>query len=123
MDGYDELDKGCGLLIKNIIKRNILSQCRIVITSRPIVSEKLQLFSDIRVEMLGFTKESRIEYIEKELKDYPKKIKSLLAYLDDHSDINKVCYIPIMMTILVRSFKEYEELQIMKVNFMRGLLP
>ena len=111
MDGFDELDdKSSNLLIKNIIKRDVLSQCRIVITSRPIASEKLQKLADVRVEVLGFNEQSKQEYIEKELKDYPNKIKSLLAYLSNHNEINKVCYIPIMMTILVCTCKEYEEL-------------
>ena len=111
MDGYDEYsNKGNDLLIENIIKRRILPQCRIVITSRPIASEKIQRLADVRVEVLGFTDESKREYIEKELKDYPEKITSLISYLNDHSDINQLCYIPIMMTIMVCSFKQYEKL-------------
>ena len=111
MDGYDELsDKGNDILIKNIIKRRVLSQCRIVITSRSIASQNLQKLADVSVEVLGFTEQSKGEYIEKELKDYPEKIKSLLSYLKDHSNINNVCYIPIMMTIMVCTFKNFEEL-------------
>ena len=111
MDGYDEFnDKDNNSLIKNIIERDILPQCRIVITSRPIASENLQKFADVRVEVLGFTPQSRREYIEKELKEYPEKIESLLHYLSNHNDINRVCYIPIMMTIMVCTFKEIEEL-------------
>ena len=111
MDGYDEFnDKDKDLLIKNIIKRKILSQCRIVITSRPIASEKLQKLADVRVEVLGFNKQSKTKYIHEELKNYPMKIRSLLSYLDKHSNINQLCYIPIMMTIMVCSFKQYEEL-------------
>ena len=111
MDGYDEFnDRDNDLLIKNIIKRKILSQCRIVITSRPIASEKLQKLADVRVEVLGFNKQSKTKYIHKELKNYPMKIRSLFSYLDKHSSINQLCYIPIMMTIMVCSFKQYEEL-------------
>ena len=111
MDGYDEFqDKQNNLLVQNIIKRYVLSQCRIVITSRPIASENLHKFANVRVEILGFTEQSKIEYIKKELKDDPIKVKNLLSYLNNHSDINKVCYIPIMMTIMVCTFKEYEEL-------------
>ena len=111
MDGYDEFnDEDNDSLIKNIIERDILPQCRIVITSRPIASENLQKLADVRVEVLGFTPQSRREYIEKELKEYPEKVESLLHYLSNHSDINRVCYIPIMMTIMVCTFKEIEEL-------------
>ena len=111
MDGYDELgDKSELLLVNNIIKRNILCQCKIVITSRPIASEKLQKLADVRVEILGFTDQSKVEYIQKELKDFPTKIENLLSYLKHHSDINKMCYIPIIMTILVCSVKECDDL-------------
>ena len=111
MDGYDEFnDNNNGSLIKNIIERDILSQCRIVITSRPIASEKLQKLAHVRVEVLGFTPQSQREYIEKELKEYPERIEKLLHYLHSHSDISRVCYIPIMMTIMVCTFKEIEEL-------------
>ena len=112
MDGYDDFNdnKRNDSLIKNIIERDVLSQCRIVITSRPIASENLQKIADVRVEVLGFTKESRSEYIEKELREYPEKVKSLLRYLNDHSDISRVCTIPIMMTIFVCTFKEIDEL-------------
>ena len=111
MDGWDEFNnKGNDSLIKNIIQRDVLSQCKIVITSRPIASESIQKIADVRVEVLGFTKESRSKYIEKELRDYPEKVKSLLCYLNDHSDISRVCTIPIMMTIMVCTFKEIDEL-------------
>ena len=113
MDGYDELrNKGIDLLIERIIKRQILPQCRIVITSRPIASENLQRLAHVKVEVLGFNDKSKKEYIQKELKDYPEKAKCLISYLNNHSDINKICYIPIMMTIMVCTFKEYEELPI-----------
>ena len=109
MDGYDELSDKNNKLIKDIIERKILLGCKIVITSRAITSEKLQV-ADVRVEVLGFTEQSRIDYVKKKFKDDPKKITDLLAYLDRHSDIKQVCYVPIIMTILACTFKEYEEL-------------
>ena len=111
LDGYDEFShKSDDSLVLNIIKRKILPQCRIVITSRPIASEKLQKLADVRVEVLGFTEESRRQYIKKELKDYPTKVDSLLSYLKSNEDIDKACYIPIIMTVMVCIFKHYVEL-------------
>ena len=113
MDGYDELgDKGNNLLVTKILRRKILPQCRIVITSRPIASEKLQKLADVRVEVLGFTDDSKKEYIQKELKDDPKKAEHLLSYLDSHSDVNKACYVPIIMSIMVCIYNYYDELPI-----------
>ena len=111
LDGYDELnDKGNDLLIKDIIKREILPQCRIVVTSRPIASEWLYELATVKVELLGFNDKSKRDYIQKELKDEPEKANCLLSYLNDHSDINEACYMPIIMTIMVRTFMKYEEL-------------
>ena len=77
-------DKGDNSLVANIIKHKILPQCRVVITSRPIASEKLQKLADVRVEVLGFSDQSKSEYIKKELKDHSEKARLLLSYLDDH---------------------------------------
>ncbi|XP_065915638.1 NACHT, LRR and PYD domains-containing protein 3-like [Dysidea avara] len=68
LDGFDEFsntDKN--LLVNKIISRKFLAQSKLVITSRPISSEKLQKVSDITVEVLGFTEESRMSFIKKEL--------------------------------------------------------
>ena len=111
LDGYDEFSNDDGsLLVTKIIKREILLHCKLVITSRPMASEKLQKISDVRVEVLGFTKESQNCFIEKELKCHPDKIEKLLSFLDSHANIRSTCYIPIMLTILVCMFKEYDKL-------------
>ena len=108
LDGYDELkEKGNDLLIDNILQRKILKQCRIVVTSRPIASEKLQKFADVRVEVLGLTDGSKKDFIQKEL---PKDAEHLLSYLHKHRDINNACYMPLMMSTVVHIFKEDKEL-------------
>jgi len=111
LDGYDEFcDNKGNLLVTKIGKRECLLHCKVVITSRPIASEKLQAISDIKVEVLGFTKESKTTFIEQELKSYPCKIKALFSFLRNHDAINSACFIPIMLTILVFTFKAYDEL-------------
>ena len=59
---------------------------------------------------MGFTDDSKKEYIEQELKHYPEKMERLVSYLDNHQTINSICYIPMIMSILVCTFKEIEEL-------------
>ncbi|XP_065903918.1 NACHT, LRR and PYD domains-containing protein 4A-like [Dysidea avara] len=111
LDGYDEFcDNKGNLLVTKIGKRECLLHCKVVITSRPIASEKLQAISDVKVEVLGFTTESKLTFIKQELKSYPGKIEALLSFLNRHDAINSACYIPIMLTILVRTFKAYDEL-------------
>ena len=109
MDGYDELDEEI-MFINNIIERKVLSQCKVVITSRAIRSGKLQKHADVRVEILGFTGESKMSYIQEEFKNQPNKITNLLSYLRNHEDIDQLCNVPIIMSILVCTYKQYAEL-------------
>ena len=110
LDGYDELHESKQSLINKILNRNVLPQCRIVVTSRLTASDRLHRIADVRVEILGFTDESKIQYINQELKGYPDKIQKMQIYLNDHGSIKSICYIPIMMTILVYLFKMKGEL-------------
>ena len=112
-DGYDELSNiSDESIITKILNRKILSECKIIITSRHTASHKL-LNQDrkdayVRVEILGFTKESREQYIQQELNDSSKASK-LQSYLNNHPSIETMCCIPMMMTILVYVFKEKEK--------------
>ena len=110
LDGYDEyFDMSGKLFITRILNRKVFTQSKLVITSRPIATDKLQHIADIRVEVMGFTDSSKQEYIIEELKYSPNKMKKLLLYLDENKTINSICYIPMIMTILVCTFKEIEE--------------
>ena len=111
MDGYDEFSDTSGnSLITHIIKRKVLSHCKLIITSRPFASEILQSRSDITVEIRGFNELSKKGYINNELKGEPDKIRRLQLCLQSYSDINSVCYIPIIMSVLVFIIKRSDEL-------------
>ena len=111
LDGYDEyFDVPGELFITHILNRKVFTQSKLVVTSRPIATDRLQHIADIRVEVMGFTDSSKQEYIVEELKYSPNKMEKLLLYLNENKDINSICYIPMIMTILVCTFKEIEEL-------------
>ena len=105
-DGYDEFDSSKDSLIANILDRKVLPQCRIVVTSRLTASDRLHRIADVRVEVLGFSDESKIQYIKQELKEHPYEVNKLQSYLNTHPSIQSICYMPMMMTILVYVFKE-----------------
>ena len=109
LDGYDEYcDTSDYLFISKIINREAFPQSKLIVTSRPTATDRLR--GDIRVEVMGFTDDSKKEYIEQELKNYPDKIEKLCSYFDNDTRINSICYIPVIMTILVCTFKVTEEL-------------
>ena len=111
-DGYDEIGESirqCSF-IADIIFRRVLSECTLVITSRPSAASQLHSNISCRVEILGFTNTERQQFIQESLKDSPEKAATLQSYLDDNTDINTLCYIPLVMTILLCLFKASIEL-------------
>ena len=114
LDGYDELpntlinDKE--FFFKKVINTEIdhLLDCMLIITSRHTESARLDNVVDCKVEILGFTKKKRKEYIEKALNGKSDKAKHLLEYLDKNPVINAHCYVPLNMTILLYLYKELE---------------
>ena len=109
-DGYDEMseeDRNNSLVAK-LISRDVLPKCDLVITSCPSASLSLRDVADCRVEVLGFTEEDRLDYIQHALEGSDEKINILRSYLQSNSTINALCYVPLNMTILLCLFKEVE---------------
>ena len=106
-DGYDEMFEEAkqNSFVEKIIQRKVLPLCSLLITSRPSASVDLHRIIDRRVEILGFTKENRDEYIRRNLKD--NEIPKFNEYLQNNPFINDLCYIPLNMTILLCLFKGY----------------
>ena len=112
-DGFDELseENKKESIIVDIINRRILTKCCLVVTSRPTASSILHESVDRRVEIVGFTEEDRLDYIQTALGSDDKQVngeqvnneqvKALQHYLQCNSTINALCYIPLNMTILL----------------------
>ena len=105
-DGYDEISEKFkkDSLIAKIIRHDILPLCHLVITSRPSASTDLYGIIDRRIEVIGFTKDDRNEYIDKNLQE--NEAEKFQEYLQNNSFISDLCYIPLNMTILLNFFKE-----------------
>ena len=107
-DGYDEVseeDKKCSI-IADILCHRILAKSCIVITSRPTASSDLHDTVDCRVEIVGFTEEDRLDYIQTALQGNDNKIETFKRYLRSNPTINALCYIPLNMTILLCLFED-----------------
>ena len=83
LDGYDEYPEHLrkSSLVANILKRQILPLCGLVVSSRPHASEHLREQATTRVDILGFTETEREYYIKQAFPDQPHKIKELIQYL------------------------------------------
>jgi len=66
LDGYDEVSEvNKNPFIYNIINRQKLTECGLVITSRPNASSDLHKVVNCRAEVLGFTEEDKMVYMDK----------------------------------------------------------
>ena len=102
-DGYDEISEEDrkNSIIARIIYHRIFGKCCLVITSRPTASSNLHSIVDCRIEIVGFTEEDRIDYIQTALQGNDHQVKALTLYLQSNPTINALCYIPLNMTILL----------------------
>ena len=107
-DGFDEMSEENReeSIIVDIINRRILTKSCLVITSRPTASSNLHESVDRRVEIVGFTEEDRLDYIQTALENSDEKVKTLQHYLQSNPTINALCYIPLNMTILLCLVKD-----------------
>ena len=102
-DGFDELPEESRkkFILADIINRRILTKSCLVITSHPTASSSLHGSVDRRVEIVGFTEEDRLDYIQTALEKQDEQVKALQQYLQSNPTINALCYIPLNMTILL----------------------
>ena len=103
IDGFDELN--VNLCRKSfftaLMKRKLLNKARVVITSRPLASICFHEIVDKRIEILGFDKSTREQYINEALKNNPNKINKLQQHFQRYPNIDAVCYIPLLLSIMV----------------------
>ena len=103
LDGFDELPENLqkNSLIANILKLQVLPKCCLILSSRPHVSKRFHNRATFIINILGFTEESRIHFIYQAFQEEAQKAKELLQYLNDHSEINRLCFVPLNISILV----------------------
>ena len=108
IDGFDEYPSSLqhSSLIVDIIRGEILHKAMVVVTSRPIATVSLHDHVDRRIDILGFAKEEREQYITQSLSDYPDKKSELFSYLKKQPTINGFCYIPLHLAVLLYLFEQ-----------------
>jgi len=102
-DGFDEFPEHQreNSLIGEIINRNILPLCALVVSSRPHASVSLRKQATIKVDILGFTEEEQHHYIKQSLKGQPQSIEKLTHYLQAHLTIRNLCLVPYNIAVLL----------------------
>ena len=107
-DGFDEYPEDLreNSLIADILKRNVLPYCALVVSSRPHATVHLRERATVRVDILGFTEVERNQFIQQALKEQPQSIKELTQYLKDHFTISSLCVVPFNMVVLLFLYKQ-----------------
>ena len=107
-DGFDEYPETLqkNSLIADILKRNALPYCALVVSSRPHATVHLRERATIRVDILGFTEIERNRFIQQALIEEPQSIKELTQYLEDHFTISSLCVVPFNMVVLLFLYKQ-----------------
>ena len=107
-DGYDEYPERLrkDSLIADILKREVLPHCGLIVSSRPHASLSLRQKATVRVDILGFTETEREHYIKESMKGQPQKIDELTQYLQGHSTISSLCFVPFNLLVLAYLYNQ-----------------
>ena len=103
IDGFDELSTQLHhqSFFRELIEKRCLPNARIVVTSRPSASACLHQVVDKRMEILGFEQSSKNQYVIEALQDHPSKVEKLQRHFQQYPNIDAICYIPLIMSIIV----------------------
>ena len=103
IDGFDELNTALRQesFFRELIEKRCLPRAKIVVTSRPSASACLHDVVDRRLEILGFERFSRNQYVTEALQDSPSKLEKLQRHFQQYPNIDAICYIPLIMSIIV----------------------
>ena len=103
IDGFDELSTELRQksFFRKLIEGDVLYNVRVVVTSRPSASACLHQYVHRRIEVLGFEKSSKEQYMHNALKDTPDYLHTLKVHFQQYPNIDTLCYIPLNMAIIV----------------------
>ena len=107
-DSFEEIPKELqeNSFISKIIKRKVLPDSVLVVSSLPHVSASLRQEATVTVHPLGFTKmEQKKQFIKEALKDQKQHITQVTQYVEQNSTISNLCRIPFNMTALLHLYR------------------
>ena len=112
MDGYDEYSAGKQSPVDEIWKRNQLSDCCVIVTSRQMTTNKLREPSDAQFEINGFDDKRQQEFARRFLKDAD-DVRKFRDYLREQ-DLEDLAEIPLLLLLLCLLWKEKDSKELPK---------
>ena len=115
LDGFDELPESHqhkGVIV-NLLRKDVLPDSTIIVTSRPSASKKLMPICkydmEKRIEILGFNQESVKRYAASVFPSGNRKaLKNFLTYISasENPAINSLMYVPLYAAFIVAIYRE-----------------
>ena len=112
LDGFDEVSHSFheNSVIKSILCRQLLPECTIILTTRPVAMYTLMSICqprvDKHVEIIGFTEEERVRYITEVFSKEPELQVNFLNYMFLIPHIKSMMYIPLNCAIIAQVYYE-----------------
>ena len=112
LDGFDEVSHSFheNSVIKSILCRQLLPECTIILTTRPVAKATLESICqprvDKHVEIIGFTEEERVRYITEVFSKEPELQVNFLKYMFLVPHIKSMMYIPLNCAIIAQVYYE-----------------
>ena len=112
LDGFDEVSHSFheNSVIKSILCRQLLPECTIILTTRPVAKATLESICqpqvDKHVEIIGFTEEERVRYITEVFSKEPELQANFLKYMFLVPHIKSMMYIPLNCAIIAQVYYE-----------------
>ena len=112
LDGFDEVSHSFhkNSVIKSILCRQLLPECTIILTTRPVAMYALRSICqprvDKHVEIIGFTEEERVRYITEVFSKEPELQVNFLKYMFRVPHIKSMMYIPLNCAIIAQVYYE-----------------
>ena len=112
LDGFDEVSHSFheNSVIKSILCRQLLPECTIILTTRPVAKYTLECVCqpevDKHVEIIGFTEEERVRYITEVFSKEPELQVNFLKYMFLVPHIKSMMYIPLNCAIIAQVYYE-----------------
>ena len=112
LDGFDEVSHSFheNSVIKSILCRQLLPECTIILTTRPVAKAALKSICqprvDKHVEIIGFTEEERVRYITEVFSKEPELQVNFLKYMFLVPHIKSMMYIPLNCAIIAQVYYE-----------------
>ena len=112
LDGFDEVSHKFheDSVLKSILRRELLPECAIILTTRPSARSTLESIFQPQVnkhiEIIGFTEEERVQYITQVFSDKPELQRSFLKYMFHIPHMKSMMYVPLNCAIIAQVYVE-----------------